>query len=222
MKELLKIFFLLLYFGIVNPESRAQSDYSDIIHLWNECKLDGTIGIGIFKIALNGLRNIDNLKKRNIITIVDFSKPSSEKRFVVIDLDLRRVLFTCYVAHGKNSGTDLATSFSNRSESLMSSLGFYVTGETYSGKHGYSLRLDGLEKGINDNARSRDLVIHGADYVSEAYIAKYGRLGRSWGCPALPATISKQVIDLISEGSCIFIYADDKFYRENSLFWISE
>jgi hypothetical protein len=122
------------------------------------------------------------------------------------------------VAHGKNSGENFAESFSNVPESLMSSPGFFITAETYTGKHGYSLRVDGLEKGINDNARVREIVIHGADYVSDDYIKKYGRLGRSWGCPALPAALSNKIIDKIKEGTCLFVYSTDKNYNKNTEF----
>jgi hypothetical protein len=136
----------------------------------------------------------------------------------VIDLHDKKLIYKCLVAHGRNSGENTADSYSNEQESLKSSLGFYITKETYTGKNGYSLRLEGLEKGINDNAMAREIVIHGADYVSEEFIKKNGRLGRSWGCPALPAGLSKEIIDKISNGSCLFIYADDKFYKENSIF----
>jgi len=166
--------------------------------------------------AMQGYNHMEHLKKKNLLTIIDFSKPSTEKRFLVIDLEHKQLVYHCLVAHGKNSGENRAISFSNQARSLKSSLGFFMTAETYSGKHGYSLRLDGLEKNINDNARSRDIVIHGADYVSQPFIKKQGRLGRSWGCPALPIELSKEIIDMISGGSCLFIYGNG--YQENSGF----
>jgi hypothetical protein len=190
----------------------------DIHQLWLECKLNNIVSYNAFNEVILGSRQISNIKKKNIITIIDFSKPSTEKRFFVIDIQNKQLLYKCFVAHGKNSGENYAKNFSNQPASLESSLGFFLTGETYFGKHGYSLRLDGLEKGINDNSRAREIVIHGADYVSQQFIDKYGRLGRSWGCPALSIDVAKEVIDKISDGSCLFIYSDDMAYKKNSKF----
>lgn len=180
---------------------------NEIQKLWADCKLDGVVSYEIFNSAIVGYRKIDNIKKKNILTIIDYSKPSDKDRFFVIDLENKKLLFKCLVAHGKNSGESIATSFSNQSGSLKSSLGFFLTAETYVGDNGYSLRLDGLEKGINDSARFRDIVIHGADYVNRKFIEENGRLGRSWGCPALPLEVSKEIINIISEGSCLYVYA---------------
>jgi hypothetical protein len=198
--------------------SRAQTINVDNHQLWIDCKLEGVISYGIFNTAVSGLHQIKNSLKKNILTIVDYTRPSTEVRFFVIDIEHKKLLYKCLVAHGKNSGDNYAKSFSNDTESLKSSLGFFLTAETYSGSHGYALKLDGLEKNINDNARVREIVIHGADYVSDEFIKKYGILGRSWGCPALPAGISKEIIDKISGGSCLFIYSDDKYYKLNSVF----
>jgi hypothetical protein len=213
-----KILTIIFLFSVISLSNTNQKGNSDINKLWIECNLEGVIPYKIFNAAILGYWQIENIKKKNIITIIDFSKPSTENRFLVIDLLNKKILYNCFVAHGKNSGENYAKSFSNNSESLMSSLGFYLTAETYSGENGYSLRLDGLEKGINDRARAREIVIHGASYVSEEFITRYGRLGRSWGCPALPVEVSKAIIDLISGGSCLFIYGDDNFYQENSAF----
>ena len=197
---------------------KTETEKTDIRRLWLSCKLENSVSFEIFKTAIEGYRQIDRIKKKEIISIVDFTKPSTEKRFFVIDLANKKLLYNCYVAHGKNSGENYAKNFSNEPESLMSSIGFYLTSETYSGKHGYSLRLDGLEQGINDNARNREIVIHGAKYVSETFIKTYGRLGRSWGCLALPIEISKEIIDEISDGSCLFIFGNDNYYKEHSVF----
>ena len=137
----------------------------------------------------------------------------------VIDLDSKSLLFHSLVAHGQKTGGNKAYHFSNKSESHKSSLGFFKTAETYSGKHGYSLRLDGLEKGINDHARTRAIVIHGADYVSQKFIQKYGRLGRSWGCPALPVEVSKKIIETISGGTCLFVFGKDSKYKTKSKYF---
>ena len=209
---------LILSFIAINP-SVAQIEKDTNIHqLWTDCKLDKVLSFEVFSAAITGYRRVENIRKKNIITIIDYSKPSTATRFFVIDLVRKLVVFKCFVAHGKNSGDNYAKSFSNDSKSLKSSLGFYLTGETYSGKHGYSLKLDGIEKGINNNARVREIVIHGADYVSQEFIDKYHRLGRSWGCPALPVGLSKEIIDAISGGSCLFIYAADENYLKNSKF----
>jgi hypothetical protein len=152
----------------------------------------------------------------NIISIVDFSLPSSRKRLFVIDLEQAKVLFNTYVAHGSKSGAAMATQFSNTPESNKSSLGFYETLQTYSGGHGYSLKLQGLERGINDNANSRAIVIHPAAYVDEALIRSQGYIGRSWGCPALPEKLSRPIINTIKDGTCLFLYSPDKAYLSNS------
>jgi hypothetical protein len=214
------ISIMMLDSAFISPGlSNDQLTGSDDIHqLWNDCRLKDVVSFEIFKMGILGYSKIGNLKKKNLITIIDFSMPSTRARLFVIELEKKKVIFSCYVAHGKNSGDNYAKSFSNRSGSLKSSPGFYLTAETYTGKHGYSLKLDGLERSINDNARPREIVIHGAEYVSNAFIEKYGRLGRSWGCPALPVEISKEIIDTISNGSCLFIYCDDKEYLDNSVF----
>ena len=217
MKISCKILTAIIFtFATICPGNSQATKNDDIHQLWIDCRLNKIVSFEVFNIAIKGSRKINNIKKKGVITIIDFSKLSTEIRFFVIDLEKRELLFKSFVAHGKNSGANNAESFSNQAESLKSSLGFFLTAETYIGKHGYSMKLDGLEKGINDNARSREIVIHGADYVSQAFIKKYNRLGRSWGCPALPVEISKEIIDKISNGSCLFIYAVDNYYKIHS------
>jgi hypothetical protein len=218
----IRIIFAAIFTGTVSAACSAGNEKTgnnaDIQNLWMECGLNKIVAFDIFNTAITGYRMTDNKRRKNILTIIDFSKPSTDERFFVIDMDSRKLLYHCLVAHGKNSGDNFAESFSNELGSLKSSLGFYLTAETYSGAHGYTLCLDGLEKNINDNARSREIVIHGADYVSQEFITKYGRLGKSWGCPALPSKISGEVIDRISNGSCLFIYGKDVNYSKNSTF----
>lgn len=146
------------------------------------------------------------LIQKNILTLVDFSLSSNTKRLWVIDLATNTILYNSLVAHGRNTGEEFANSFSNADHSFKSSLGFYVTGEIYNGKHGMSLKLDGLEKGINDNARERGVVMHPANYVSNSFIKNNKRLGRSQGCPAIPEELSKGIINTIKNKSCLFIY----------------
>ncbi len=172
-----------------------------------------------FEYAMKGfdyLLKAGKVTSDKIISIIDFSQPSSKKRLFVIDLNSYKVVFNTYVAHGVNSGKEYASQFSNTPESNKSSLGFYETLDTYNGKNGYSLQLQGLENGINDNAGKRAIVIHGANYVSEDYIGEQGYIGRSWGCPALPEKLSKPIIDKIKNGTCLFIYSANTNYINRS------
>ncbi len=170
----------------------------------------------VLELAMEGWGKLENDLKSPLLTVIDFSLPSTQKRLWVIDPAKGLILHHSVVAHGRNSGELLAKNFSNQPESFQSSLGFYKTAETYQGKHGYSLRLDGLEKGFNDQARNRAIVIHGADYAKEEFAKSTGRLGRSLGCPALPPELSAKVIDLIKDGSLLFIYGNDESYLQKS------
>jgi hypothetical protein len=161
------------------------------------------------------LENKGKLGNEEILTVVDFSQPSDKKRMYIIDVRNFRVLMNTYVAHGKNSGLDVASRFSNRHESLQSSLGFYVTKGTYIGKHGLSLKLAGQERGINDNAESRAVVVHGADYIGEHRLGS-PYMGRSFGCPAVPQYQASKVINLIKDGTALFIYHPSQQYLHGS------
>lgn len=165
-----------------------------------------------FSLAMNGFQKLKErgLVEKNILTLVDFSLSSNTKRLWVIDLDKGKILFQTLVAHGRNTGEEFANNFSNKAESFQSSIGFYATGEIYNGKHGLSLKLDGLEKGLNDKARDRAVVIHGADYVSESFIRQNKRLGRSQGCPAIPVEMNEKIISVIKNKSCLFLYHPSK------------
>jgi len=170
----------------------------------------------VLTMAIQGWSKMKGNLKSKVLTVIDFSLPSTAKRMWIIDPEKGEVLLNSVVSHGRNSGDLMAQSFSNQPESFKSSLGFYRTAETYSGKHGYSLRLDGLEKGFNDQARSRAIVIHGADYAREEFAKSVGRLGRSLGCPALPSELSAKAIDLIKDGSLLFIFGKDVSYLSKS------
>jgi hypothetical protein len=158
----------------------------------------------------------NKLHKKGILTVCDYTQSSSSKRLYVIDLDGGKLLFNTYVSHGKKSGEEYATSFSNRTESHKSSLGFMVTGETYIGGRGYSMHLDGMERGINDKVRARSIVMHGSYYVNGERADEGTMMGRSFGCPAVSYEVSRQIIDAIKDGSCFFIYADNKLYTTAS------
>lgn len=188
---------------------------NEIQQLYKQMNLDKLIHFDAFKSAYAGYKKL-NKENNSLLTLIDFSLPSTEKRLYVLDMAKKKILFVSYVAHGRNSGENYATSFSNRDGSHQSSLGFYRTAGTYNGGNGYSLQLDGLEEGINDKARQRAIVIHGADYCSESMIRSAGRLGRSFGCPALPRELNKPIIDTIKNGSLLFIYADQPEYFAKS------
>ncbi len=170
----------------------------------------------VFSLAIQGWSKMKENLKSKVLTVIDFSLPSTAKRMWIIDPEKGEILLHSVVSHGRNSGELMAKSFSNQPESYKSSLGFYTTAETYNGKHGYSLRLDGLEKGFNDQARNRAIVIHGADYAREEFAASVGRLGRSLGCPALPSELSAKAINLIKDGSLLFIFGKDQNYLSKS------
>lgn len=188
-------------------------------------ELTGLKELGLEKealdVALKGFARLSKagkLNKDSLLTIVDFSKSSKEKRFYVIDLKNIELVFNTRVAHGKNSGLEYARQFSNTMSSNKSSLGFYVTQNSYVGSNGYSMRLQGVERNINDKALPRNIVVHGAEYANDNYLQSNGMLGRSFGCPALPTKDNKAVIDVIKNGSCFFIYnSDQKYFKQSTV-----
>jgi hypothetical protein len=178
----------------------------------------------VFEKALAGyqlLAQSGKISNKEVLTIIDFRRSSNEKRLWVIDLKEKKILFHTLTAHGRNTGNLFAESFSNVPNSNQSSLGFYITGQKYIGKHGVSLKLHGVEKGINDMAEARAIVMHGADYVSDSYIKKYGRLGRSFGCPAVPMGLHEELIPILAGGTCLFIYYPDARYLAKTEFNIA-
>lgn len=186
----------------------------------NSIEQNSDIDPQALRLALQGYFNLKRqglIRREGLITLIDFDKPSDCKRLFIIDINSGTVIQTALVAHGRGSGDIMATSFSNQPGSNKSSLGFYLTENTYTGKNGYSLVLKGLDQGINDKAEQRSIVIHGADYVSEEYIRQNGRLGRSLGCPALSMDLCPEVIDLIKDGTCLFIYQKGREYASRSV-----
>ncbi len=222
------ILFLSLIFNPIGfalaPLKREMNNLKNIslenYNLYTSCDFQAFgLTFPVFDYALKGFNQLKSagfFANNNILTIIDFTKASNEKRLFVLDLDQGKVLFNTYVAHGKASGEMFATSFSNKLSSLKSSLGFFETTQTYFGKHGYSLKLAGLEKGINDQVSKRAIVVHGADYVSDLFIRMKGMIGRSWGCPAIPSSITKPIIDKIRNGTCLYIHAEDSLYFAKS------
>lgn len=175
----------------------------------------------VLRLALNAAacaREVGAVSADRLLTVIDYSKASTQPRLWVLDLEREQVLFEELVAHGRGSGENYATRFSNAEGSHQTSLGLFRTADTYVGSNGYSLRLDGLEAGINDRARDRAIVMHGAPYVSEDHLRAVGRLGRSYGCPALRPAIARTVIDTIKDGSLVFAYYPDQRWLRGSRF----
>jgi hypothetical protein len=180
-----------------------------------------TLDRDVLRLALSAAecaRQSGAVPNTSLLTVIDYSKASIEPRLWVLDLESGKVLFEELVAHGRGSGDNLATRFSNEIDSRQTSLGVFRTADVYVGSNGYSLRLDGLESGVNDRARERAIVIHGAPYVSEATARALGRLGRSWGCPALPLSVARTIIDTIKGGSLVFAYYPDQEWLKQSRF----
>lgn len=189
-------------------------------NIFDSLKL-GTLGLSrqAFDFALKGFNFLlaqGKVVNNSIISIVDFSETSNKKRLFILDLKNYKILFNTYVAHGQNSGKESADNFSNKPESLESSPGFYITKETYYGSKGLSLRLEGEEEGINNNALNRGIVMHAAAYVNEALAQSRGFIGRSWGCPAVPPELHQAIINKIKNGSCLFLYTPNKNYISSS------
>jgi hypothetical protein len=223
-KKILTFIFILIFLlvtdkaglEIITPANEEQEVYS-LLRL-----ADLGLSQEAYKFALRGferLKKEGKLLNESVLTIIDFSQSSNKKRMYVLDLYKKALLFNTYVAHGRNTGNEFAEKFSNIPGTFQSSLGFYLTENMAIGsKVGLSLILKGLEKGFNDKAREREIIIHGADYATEEFIQKHGRLGRSYGCPSLPPDLIKPVAETIKGGTCLFIYKhDDNYLRKSSV-----
>ena len=241
MKKIQNVFAILLFVVLINflPQNISKvnsavllSSSSDndvaiaqfenyVMNLYYECNLAMSgLDIELFKYAMTGYYNL--IKEGRIsfnnkkLSIIDYRKASNEKRLFVIDLNNKRLIYNTYVAHGRRSGLLFARNFSNKEGSNQSSLGFFVTGSTYQGKHGYSLKLQGMEYRFNGNATSRGIVIHGANYVEESFVSKHNAAGFSLGCPSVPYTEHRQIIDDIKYGNVVFAFCDQLDYLNNS------
>jgi hypothetical protein len=216
MKRLLLSIAVALAFAV--PMRAADSSDAEIASLVTQAP---GLRSDVLRLALLAARRAEDnglVPKRNLLTVIDYSLPSSQPRMFIFDLAAHKLLFRELVAHGKSSGGNIANFFSNSPGSLATSLGLFVTADTYNGGNGYSLRLRGLEEGVNDMAWDRAIVLHGASYVSNEAVKVLGRLGRSWGCPAVRPEVSQQIIDTIRGGSPVFAYYPDKNWLSTSAF----
>jgi L,D-transpeptidase-like protein len=208
--------FSLLIPGAIDASSAANFARADF-----DASELGTIETDVLDLALGAAScavKSGAVKNPSTLTVIDYSKPSSERRLWVYDLKSRELLYQELVAHGQGSGANVATQFSNEPETHRTSLGLFVTADTYVGKNGYSLRLDGLDRGFNDLARDRAIVMHGAPYVSDAFVKANGRLGRSWGCPAVSDLVARKMIDAVKGGGLVFAYYPDAQWLKASKF----
>lgn len=210
---------------IANPAAAGVSRSAD--NLYNKIDFgdEAPLSREVFSKAYTGYLNLKEAgrlgENRDLLSVCDFSLSANVKRLWVIDLKARKVLFHTLVAHGQGTGEEFAENFSNLENSHQSSMGFYVTAGTYNGDNGYSLRLNGMDNGYNDAAFNRAIVVHGADYVCDSYIRSNKRLGRSWGCPAVPAAQAKPIIDAIRDNTCLFIYFPSRRYLAQSV-WLNK
>ena len=198
-------------------EEKPQKIVLDVKSVYDSLNIKNKIDYSIFQKAYLGYVQITN-KNPGVLIIIDYSKPSNEERFYVLDLNKKKLVYSTRVAHSKNSGLEIPLQFSDDPNSYQSSLGFFVTLGEYNGAYGYSLRLKGLEENINANAEDRAIVIHGGDIVEDEYIKKFGFAGRSLGCPVLPHSLTREIIDFIKHGRILFIYGNDEEYVDNSAY----
>jgi hypothetical protein len=209
---------------VMNVRQKINQKADDEYNLINFGK-EAPLSREVFRKAYLGYLNLKDADKLNtseaLLSICDFSLSANVKRLWVIDLESHKVLFHTLVAHGQGTGDEFAVNFSNRDNSHQSSLGFYVTQETYSGDNGYSLKLNGMDRGYNDRAYDRAIVIHGAEYVCDSYIRSNQRLGRSWGCPAVPVAQAGPIINAIKNGTCLYIYYPSRTYLTSSV-WLNK
>ena len=222
-----RTYFLLLLFSFasagigfskLNKSESVQTLCTNINTLYSQLHLSQSgLKRDVFEKAMTGWNALhDTMHMTDLLSIADLSQSSNAKRLYVIDIKNKKLLYQTYVSHGRNSGEEYASLFSNHPESYKTCLGFYLTGTPYQGKHGLSLQLKGLEAGINDLAEARAIVVHGAEYVSDTFIHRFGRLGRSLGCPAIPVELCQPIINTIKAGSCFFIYSPDAHYLVSS------
>ena len=226
MKLLKYVFSLIIYF-IFSLSLFAEINFSNDFNLdikkkfsdleiktmYRDLSLNNKVSFSCFNNAMHGLEKIEDLEifdnsNNNLLVMVDYTKPSTEERLFIIDLRKKQLLISSLVTHGRGTGDLYATKFSNKNNSYSTSSGFYLTGNIYNGKHGESLELYGLEKGKNDNARKRTIVMHSAYYANKAFAEKYGRLGRSKGCLALPTDLNAKIINLISGGVVLYVHTN--------------
>lgn len=203
-----------------DPHSFYDNAKDEISSLYRLLDLQ-TLGLSeqAFAYAMKGYKTLQKKKligETGYLAICDFSQSSKNKRFYLLDLVNNEVMVNTYVAHGRNSGGEYANRFSNRPKSLQSSLGFYITSNTYFGEHGLSLRVRGIEPGFNDKAMRRNIVLHGADYIQEDWLRTSKVMGRSYGCPAVPKEECNRIIDILKNGNCLFIYHPSKNYLKGS------
>jgi hypothetical protein len=219
-KQNKKATYAIILFLIFSNCALAANEASDVIAKDIAAK---TINLkpSVAKLAIEAFLKAEHTGikvKKQILTIIDYTLASTKKRLWVVDLENKQVLYNSMVAHGRNSGENYTTNFSNRMGSLQTSIGLFLTEDTYFGRDGYTLRLEGLEKGFNDNARDRLIVFHGAPYVDQKFAAAAGRIGRSWGCPAVEKPLAKPIIDTIKGGSLIFSYSNYPVWLSKSKF----